>query len=63
MSKEKKQNRIELLVENIAVEKQILVEYCDELATCRDTGNKKGQKAAAKKLEPQVKKYNNLISE
>ncbi len=63
MSKEKKQNRIELLVENIAVEKQILVEYCDELATCRDTGNKKGQKAAEKKLEPQVKKYNNLISE
>ena len=63
MSKEKKQNRMELLVENIAAEKQILVEYCDELAACRDTGNKKGQKAAEKKLEPQVKKYNNLISE
>ena len=63
MSKVKKQNRIELLVETIAIEKQNLVEYCDELATCRDTGNKKGQKAAEKKLAPQIKKYNALISD
>lgn len=63
MSKEKKQTRIELLVENIAVEKQILVEHCDDLATCRETGDKKGTKAIIKKLEPQIKKYNNLINE
>ena len=63
MSKVKKQTRIELLVENIAVEKQIMVEYCDDLATCRETGDKKGAKAATKKLEPQIKKYNALISE
>ena len=63
MSKEKKQSRIELLVETIAIEKQRLVELCDELATCRDTGNKKGAKAAEKKLEPQVKKYNALVND
>ena len=63
MSKEKKQTRIELLVENIAVEKQIMVEYCDDLATCRETGDNKGAKAIVKKLEPQIKKYNALIAE
>ena len=63
MSKENKQNRIELLVESIAVEKQIIDEHCDDLITARDTNDKKGAKEAAKKLEPQIKRYNGLVKE
>ncbi len=63
MSKEKKQTRIELLVESIAVEKQVLVEYCDDLASCRDTLDNKGAKEATKKLESQIKRYNGLVAE
>ena len=63
MSKEKKQSRIELLVESIAVEKQILVELCDDLASARDQLDNKGVKEATKKLEPQIKKYNSYVAE
>ena len=63
MSKEKKQSRIELLVESIAVEKQVLVELCDDLASARDQLDNKGVKEATKKLEPQIKRYNGLIDE
>ena len=61
MSK-KQQNRVELLVESIAVEKQILVEFCDDLAACRDSGDKKGAKKVAKDLKDQIKRYNSLVS-
>ena len=44
MSKEKKQTRIELLVESIAVEKQVLVEFCDDLAAARDQLDNKAVK-------------------
>jgi len=63
MSKEKKQTRIELLVESIAVEKQVLVELCDDLAAARDQLDNKGVKEATKKLEPQIKRYNGLVDE
>ena len=63
MSKEKQQTRVELLVESIAVEKQVLVELCDDLAACRDTGDNKGAKAVSKKLDAQVKRYNGLVTE
>ena len=63
MSKVNQQTRVELLVESIAVEKQILVEICDELAACRDSGDKKGAKNAKKDLEAQIKRYNGLVSE
>jgi len=63
MSKETKQTRIDLLVESIAVEKQVLAELCDDLATCRDTLNKKGAKVVTKDIELQTKRYNGLISE
>ena len=56
MSKVKKQTRVELLVESIAVEKQVLVELCDDLASCRDTLDKKGAKDVTKKLEAQIKR-------
>ena len=62
MSK-KQQTRVELLVENIAVEKQILIEICDDLAFCRDNGDKKGAKEATKDLDAQVKKYNKLVGD
>ena len=55
------QNRVELLVESIAVEKQILVEFCDDLAACRDSGDKKGAKKVAKELKDQIKRYNTLV--
>lgn len=61
MSK-KQQTRVELLVESIAVEKQILIEFCDDLAACRDSGDKKGAKKVTKDLEAQIKRYNNLVS-
>ena len=61
MSK-KQQNRVELLVESIAVEKQILVEFCDDLAACRDSGDKKGAKKVTKDLRDQIKRYNTLVS-
>ena len=57
MSKEKQQTRVELLVESIAVEKQVLVEFCDDLAAARDQLDNKAVKEATKKLEPQIKKY------
>lgn len=57
------QTRVELLVESIAVEKQILVELCDDLAACRDSGDKKGAKQAKKDLEAQVKRYNQLVDD
>ena len=63
MSKEKKQTRIELLVESIAVEKQVLVEFCDDLAAARDQLDNKAVKEATKKLEPQIKRYNGLVAE
>ncbi|MBP3402086.1 MAG: hypothetical protein J6K85_03400 [Clostridia bacterium] len=63
MSKVKKQTRVELLVESIAVEKQVLVELCDDLASCRDTLDKKGAKDVTKKLEAQIKRYNGLVDE
>ena len=53
MSK-KQQTRVELLVESIAVEKQILIEICDDLAAARDTGDKKNAKQAKKDLEAQI---------
>ena len=62
MSK-KQQTRVELLVETIAVEKQILIEICDDLAACRDSGDKKGAKGATKDLEAQIKKYNKLVGD
>ena len=62
MSK-KQQTKVELLVENIAVEKQILIEICDDLAFCRDNGDKKGAKEATKDLNAQVKKYNSLVGD
>ena len=62
MSK-KQQTRVELLVETIAVEKQILIEICDDLAACRDSGDKKGAKAVAKELKGQIKTYNKLIGD
>ena len=52
MSNEKKQNRVELLVESIAVEKQIIDEYCDDLITARDSSNKKAAKEAAVAASP-----------
>ncbi|MBR4835757.1 MAG: hypothetical protein IKU99_01980, partial [Clostridia bacterium] len=61
MSK-KQQTRVELIVESIAVEKQILIEFCDDLAACRDSGDKKGAKKVAKNLKEQIKKYNDLVS-
>ena len=63
MSTEKKQNRVELLVESIAVQKQVIDEYCDDLITARDTSDKKGIKEAKKALDSQIKKYNNTVSE
>ena len=57
------QTRVELLVESIAVEKQILIEICDDLAACRDTGDKKGAKQAKKELDAQIKKYNKLVGD
>ena len=63
MSTEKKQNRVELLVESIAVEKQIIDEYCDDLITARDSSNKKAAKEAAKNLDPHIKSYNLFIDE
>ena len=63
MSTEKKQNRVELLVESIAVQKQVIDEYCDDLITARDTENKKGVKEATKALDSQIKKYNATVSE
>jgi len=62
MSK-KQQTRVELLVESIAVEKQILIEICDDLAACRDGGDKKGAKKAKKDLEAQIKRYNKLVDD
>ena len=62
MSKVQK-TRVELLVESIAVEKQILIEICDDLAACRDSGDKKGAKAVAKELKGQIKTYNKLIGD
>ena len=59
----KQQTRVELLVENIAVEKQILIEICDDLAFCRDNGDKKGIKEATKDLNKQIGKYNGLVSD
>ena len=63
MSKVKQQTRVELLVESIAVEKQILIEICDDLAACRDTGDKKGAKGAKKDLAAQIKRYNKLVDD
>ncbi len=57
------QTRVELLVESIAVEKQILIEICDDLAAHRDTGNKKAAKEAKKNLNAQIKRYNSLVSD
>lgn len=57
------QTRVELLVESIAVEKQILIEMCDDLAACRDNGDKKGAKEASKDLSAQIKKYNKLVGD
>ena len=59
----KQQTRVELLVENIAVEKQILIEICDDLAFCRDHGDKKGAKEATKDLNNQISKYNGLVTD
>ena len=59
----KQQTRVELLVENIAVEKQILIEICDDLAFCRDNGDKKGIKETTKDLNKQIGKYNGLIAD
>ena len=63
MSKVKQQTRLELLVESIAVEKQILIEICDDLAAYRDIGDKKNSKEAKKDLEAQIKKYNKLVDD
>ena len=63
MSKAIQKTRVELLVETIAVEKQILIEMCDDLAACRDNGDKKGTKEVAKDLKNQIKKYNKLIGD
>ncbi len=63
MSKVKQQTRVELLVESIAVEKQILIENCDQLAACRDSGDKKGAKEAKKSLSAQIKRYNKLVED
>lgn len=63
MSKVKQKTRVELLVESIAVEKQLLIEICDDLAACRDTGDKKGAKTAKKDLEAQIKRYNKLVGD
>lgn len=63
MSKVQQKTRVELLVESIAVEKQILVEICDDLAACRDSGDKKGAKSAKKDLAAQIKKYNGLVGD
>ena len=54
---------MELLVESIAVEKQILIELCDDLAACRDSGDKKGAKKVEKELDKQIKTYNNLVAD
>ena len=59
----KQQTRVELLVENIAVEKQILIEICDDLAFCRDNGDKKEAKKATQDLNKQIGKYNSLVAE
>ena len=63
MSKVQQKTRVELLVESIAVEKQILIEICDDLAACRDSGDKKGAKDAKKDLAAQIKKYNGLVGD
>ena len=57
------QTRVELLVESIAVEKQILIEICDDLAAYRDTGNKKAAKEAKKDLDAQIKRYNKIVDD
>ena len=62
MSKVQK-TRVELLVESIAVEKQLLIEICDELAANRDNGDKKAAKESAKDLKAQIKKYNSLVGD
>ena len=59
----KQQTRVELLVESIAVEKQILIEACDDLAFCRDNGDKKGIKEVTKDLNKQIGKYNSLVND
>ena len=61
MSKVKQKTRVELLVESIAVEKQILIELCDDLTVARDNGDKKRAKAISKDLKDQIKKYNGLV--
>ena len=63
MSKVKQKTRVELLVESIAVEKQILVEMCDDLAVARDNGDKKRAKSISKDLKDQIKKYNGLVGD
>ena len=63
MSKVKQKTRVELLVESIAVEKQILIEMCDDLAACRDSGDKKGAKGVKKDLDAQIKRYNKLVGD
>ncbi len=63
MSKVKQKTRVELLVESIAVEKQLLIEVCDDLAAARDNGDKKGAKEASKDLKAQIKKYNSLVGD
>ena len=63
MSKVQQKTRVELLVESIAVEKQILIELCDDLAARRDTGDNKGAKSTAKELKAQIKKYNSLVGD
>lgn len=63
MSKEKQQSRVDLLVEGIAVEKQLIDEACDDLITARECQDKKAAKEVSKRLDPQIKRYNALIAE
>ena len=63
MSKEKQQSRVDLLVESIAVEKQLIDEACDDLITARECQDKKKAKEVSKRLDPQIKRYNGLIAE
>ena len=63
MSKVQQKTRVDLLVESIAVEKQLLIEICDDLARCRDSGDKKGAKKVSKDLDAQIKTYNKLIGD
>ena len=63
MSKVQRKTKAELLVESIAVERQILVEMCDDLAACRDSGDKKGAKSTKKDLVAQIKRYNKLVGD